>query len=301
MLAKTLPFAVARWGRWWLAIRPGTLSAAVSPVLVGSAAAAAEGHFRAGVFFAALVASTLIQIGCNLANDVFDFERGADSADRVGPPRMTQMGLLSPAQVRTAMVMAFATATAIGVYLVAIAGWPILAIGVLSILFAVLYTGGPVPLGYIGLGDASVFVFFGLLAVTGSYYLHAEELTSLAFAATIPVAFIVTAILVVNNLRDIETDRRAGKRTMAVLLGQRLSRLEYVALVLGAYVSLPVLMLAGSGPWVWLAWLSLPMGLRCVRTVVGGAAGRQLNPILKGTAQLHLVFGALLALGLLLD
>ncbi len=300
MAGSTLPAPHSAWSVWRLAIRLPTLSAAVSPVLVGTAAAAAQDHFRLAPFLAALMASLLIQIGSNLANDVFDFEKGADHEGRLGPPRVTQSGLMTPDQVRMGMLLAFGIAAAIGVYLVAVAGWPILAIGLLSILFAVLYTGGPLPLGYYGLGDAMVFVFFGLLAVAGSYYVQAEEFDTIALAATLPVGFIVTAILVVNNLRDIDTDRHAKKRTIAVLMGERATRLEYLLLVLGAYASMPLLMLADSGPWVWLSWLSLPLGLSNCRAVAIGEKGRALNPILKQTARLHLVFGALLALGLLL-
>lgn len=300
MAGNTLPAPTSAWGAWYLAIRPATLSAAVTPVLVGTAAAAAQDHFRPIVFLAALCASILIQIGSNLANDVFDYEKGADNEGRLGPPRVTQTGIMTPQQVRNGMVMAFGGAAAIGVYLVIVGGWPILAIGCLCILFAVLYTGGPYPLGYYGLGDASVFVFFGLLAVIGSYYLQAEELHGVALAATIPVGFIVTAILVVNNLRDIDTDRKAKKRTMAVLLGDRATRAEYVILVVGAYLSMPLLMLAGSGPWVWLCWLSLPLAIEDLRTIITGTTGRALNPVLKHTSRLHLVFGVLLALGLLL-
>ncbi len=287
------------WANWLLAIRPATLSAAVAPVLVGTAAAAGE-RFRADLFVATLAASLLIQVGANLSNDLFDYERGADTPDRLGPLRVTQSGLIPLAQVRAAAYLAFGAAAAIGLYLVYEGSWPILAIGLACIAAGLAYTGGPWPLGYHGLGDAMVFLTFGLAAVVGTYYLQAEDVSAVAFIAALPVGLLVTAILVVNNLRDIETDRRASKVTLAVRLGDTATRLEYTAFVLGPYALLPLLLLADVGPWLWLPWLSLPLALALGRAVLSGAGGRDLNPILKRTAQLHLVFGSLLALGLLL-
>ncbi len=291
---------VRPWNAWLLAARPATLTAGVAPVLVGGAAGAHEAAFRPLPFLGALLAALLIQIGTNLANDVFDFERGADTSDRLGPPRVTQSGLASPGQVRLATGLTFGAAAIVGLYLVVVGGWPILVIGVLSIAAGVAYTGGPWPLGYHGLGDLFVFVFFGLTAVVGTFYLQTGDVTPLAFASAVPVGLTVTAILVVNNLRDIEPDRRAVKMTLAVRLGDRATRWQYALLVGGAYVLLPSLMLAGASAWVWLPWLTLPLGLGLCRSVVGGTQGRALNPVLKRTAQLHLAFGTLLALGLLL-
>ena len=288
-----------RWTRWLTAIRPATLSAAVAPVLVGTAAAADE-RFHPLVFVATLGASLLIQIGTNLANDLFDFERGADTSERLGPPRVTQSGLIAPEQVRLATYLAFGAAAAVGLYLAFVGGWPILLIGALSIAAGLAYTGGPWPLGYHGLSDLMVFLFFGLAAVIGTYYLQAETVEAVALVAALPVGLLVTAILVANNLRDIETDRRAGKRTLAVRIGQRATRIEYALLVLGPYACVPLLMPAGAGGWVWLSWLSLPLALPLGRAVLLGARGQALNAVLKRTAQLHLAFGALLALGLLL-
>jgi len=285
---------------WLLAIRPATLSAAVAPVLVGTALAAGEGEFRPLVFAATLAAALLIQTGTNLANDLFDYERGADNAGRLGPPRVTQSGLIPPEQVRAATYLSFGAAAAIGLYLVFVGGWPILAIGLTAIAAGLAYTGGPWPLGYHGLGDLFVFLFFGLASVTGTYYLQTEELSAAAFLAALPVGLTVTAILVVNNLRDIETDRRAGKMTLAVRLGDRATRWQYALLVGGAYVLLPSLVLAGASAWVWLPWLTLPLGLGLCRSVLAGTGGRALNPVLKQTARLHLALGSLLALGLLL-
>lgn len=292
--------ALQPWSVWLMAARPATLTAAVVPVLVGTAAVH-DGQFKALPFVGALLAALLIQIGTNLANDVFDFERGADAAERLGPPRVTQSGLASPRRVRVAMYLAFGAAAAIGLYLVAVGGWPILVMGILAIGAGIAYTGGPWPLGYHGLGDAFVFIFFGLVAVMGSYYLQAGEIGPIALAAAVPVGLTVTAILVVNNLRDIESDRRAGKRTLAVRLGAPFTRVHYVLLVLGSYAL--VAAFASSGVfqrWSWLPWLTLPMALPLVGAVLAGAEGGKLNAILKRTAQLHLLFGLLLAGSLLL-
>lgn len=285
---------------WLLAARPATLPAAVVPVLVGSAAAAAAGSFRPWVMVAALVASLLIQIGTNLANDYFDFQKGADTEARLGPTRVTQSGLLTPAQVVRGMVVTFALAVLAGLYLIAVGGWPILLVGVLSILAGIAYTGGPYPLGYHGLGDLFVFVFFGVVAVTGTYYVHTSTLDWTAAVASVPVGLLANAILVVNNLRDVETDAAAGKRTLAVRLGVPATRAHYALCLGGAYL-VPVLLRLGDGMGAgfWLPWITLPLGIALLRTVFGGAAGRQLNPVLKRTGQLHLLFGLLFAAGFL--
>lgn len=294
--------AIARfWGVWLMAARPATLTAAVTPVLVGTAAASYDGHFRVLPFLGAMTAAALIQVGTNLGNDLADFERGADTAGRLGPPRVTQSGFLSPQSVRLGMYLSFGAAVVIGVYLIAVGGWPILAIGVLSIAAGIAYTGGPWPLGYHGLGDAFVFIFFGVVAVVGSYYLQAGEIRTIAWVTAVPVGLIVTAILVVNNLRDIESDRLAGKRTLAVRLGPRLTRVQYALLLLAPYLLVAGFAAAGPLPgWSALPWISLPIALVLAGVVLGGAEGRKLNTVLKTTAQLHLFFGALLAGGLLL-
>jgi 1,4-dihydroxy-2-naphthoate octaprenyltransferase len=286
---------------WLLAARPPTLTAAVVPVIVGTAAAARDGSFNLLPFLGALAAAVLIQIGTNFANDVFDYEHGADTAARLGPPRVTQSGLATPAAVRRAMVLTFGAAAAIGLYLTAVGGLPILILGVLSIAAGIAYTGGPWPLGYHGLGDLFVFVFFGLVATLGSYYLQTSELTGPAVAPAVAVGCTVTAILVVNNLRDLETDRRSGKRTLAVRLGDRATRVQYAALLLGPYALVAALTPAGPLPWAsWLTWLSLPVAYGLARSVLGGTTGPGLNGVLKGTARLHLLAGMLLAGGLVL-
>ncbi|MDW8215167.1 MAG: 1,4-dihydroxy-2-naphthoate polyprenyltransferase [Roseiflexaceae bacterium] len=300
MSVSLSPSHPRRLRAWVLAARPQTLPAAIAPVVVGSAAAFAAGSFRWLPFLAALVGALLIQIGTNLANDYFDFRKGADTAERLGPVRVTQAGLLAPEAVRNGMIVAFGAAALIGVYLIVVGGWPILVIGVLSIAAGVLYTGGPWPLGYNGLGDLFTFIFFGIVAVTATAYLHIGAVPPLAWAASIPVAMLVTAIIVVNNLRDIATDRAAGKRTLAVIIGVRATRVEYALLVGGAFLAPPLLWLSGlTGPWVMLAWLSAPLAITPMRIMLTGA-GRALNPALKGTARLHLAFGLLLALGMVL-
>jgi 1,4-dihydroxy-2-naphthoate polyprenyltransferase len=279
---------------WLLAARPATLPAAVVPVIVGTGAALHGTHtFNLSVLIPTLLAALLIQIGTNFANDVFDFRRGADTPDRLGPLRVTQGGLVTPQQVLVATYVTFGLALLIGIYLVAIGGWPILTIGVVCLMAGLLYTGGPWPFGYHGLGDLVCFLTFGLLAVLGTAFLHTQHLTSLDVWAAIPVACLVTAILIVNNLRDIDTDRRVGKTTLAVLLGRTGTRLEYLLCVGLAFVVAIGLGLAGMvGFWWWLPLLSLPLAAWLVR-YVSRTEGRPLNQALKRTGQLHLLFGLL--------
>jgi len=285
---------------WMMASRPPTLPAAIVPVLIGTAVALAQGAFRPWPFTAALFAAILIQIGTNFANDYFDFRKGADTPDRLGPVRVTQSGLIAPETVRNAMIIVFALAALLGLYLVFVGGLPILIIGLLSIAAGVLYTGGPFPLAYNGLGDLFVFIFFGLVAVIGTAYLHTDTVSALAIWASLPVAMLVTAIIVVNNLRDIDTDRVARKRTLAVLLGRRMTRSEYVILLLGAYAVLPIGWLIGIwSVWTWLPWLTLPLALPLM-SIVLTETGRPLNRALAGTGRLHLLFGILFAASLLI-
>jgi 1,4-dihydroxy-2-naphthoate polyprenyltransferase len=287
---------------WLMAARPRTLPAAVAPVLVGTAAAVeASDEFRLGAFVAALVGSVFIQIGTNLANDYSDAKRGADSVDRLGPVRVTAAGLVTPGRVLVATWVAFGVAVAAGAYLTAVAGPVILAVGVASILAGVLYTGGPRPYGYEGLGELFVFLFFGLVAVNGSYFVQLERLDWLPFALSIPVGFVSTAILVVNNVRDIETDRRVGKHTLAVRLGRERTRALYVVLVAGAYVALIAGLALTDGPaWALLALFSLPLAARPVATVRTRSDGPSLNATLARTGMLLAAFSVLLAGGLLL-
>jgi 1,4-dihydroxy-2-naphthoate octaprenyltransferase len=285
---------------WLLAARPKTLPAAVAPVVVGTAVAVAEDGVAFLAMGACFAVALLLQVGANLANDVFDFRRGADTAERLGPPRVTQSGLIPPERVLAATAVVLAGATLAGLYLVWRGGWPIALLGVLAILSALAYTGGPRPLGYVGLGEVFVFLFFGLVAVAGTAYVQTRDLTALALAAAVPIGCLASAILVVNNLRDIGTDRAAGKRTLAVRLGPARTRREYALLLAVAYLALPVGWVAGvfSG-WWWLPWLSLPVAVPLARRV-GTASGAALNPLLGATARLEILFALLLAAGIVL-
>jgi 1,4-dihydroxy-2-naphthoate octaprenyltransferase len=287
---------------WLLASRPATLPAAAVPVLVGTAVAIMQGaRFRPLVFAATLVSALLIQVGTNFANDYSDFHRGADHAGRLGPVRVTQSGLISAEGVRRGIIVAFGLALLPGAWLAWIGGWPILLIGVISIICGLAYTGGPWPFGYHGLGDVFVFVFFGVVAVTGTAYLQLGEWTALAFGVAVPIGLLVTNILVVNNLRDLPTDGAAGKRTLAVRLGERAARLQYTLSTVLAYVIPTALAFAiGRRYWLLLPWLSAPLAASLVRRISSGLAGRELNPLLGRTGQLLLGFGLLLAAGLLL-
>lgn len=297
--SSSAPRAPSGFRVWLLAARPATLPAAIVPVLVGTGAALNGTHeLNAPIFLATLIASLLIQIGTNFANDVFDFRRGADTAERLGPLRVTQGGLVTPQQVLIATCVTFSLALLIGVYLVALGGWPILAIGVVCVLAGVLYTGGPWPFGYHGLGDLICFLTFGVLAVVGTAYLQRPVVNALVLWSSVPVGCLVTAILIVNNLRDIDTDRRVGKHTLGVILGKTGTRGEYAAVVVVAYAVILGLGLTGSvGAWWWLPLLSLPLAVWLVR-FVSRTEGRPLNQALKRTGQLHLVFGVLFAIAL---
>jgi 1,4-dihydroxy-2-naphthoate octaprenyltransferase len=288
---------------WFMAARVRTLPAAVAPVLVGTALAVAEtDHLRVGAFVAALLGAIFIQVGTNLSNDYSDARRGADTEDRLGPVRVTAGGLVPPRQVLIATYVSFGLAVLCGVYLVAVAGWVILLIGAASILAGVLYTGGPRPYGYEGLGELFVFLFFGVVAVTGSHYAQTEDLTWEAFALAVPVGFLASAILVVNNVRDLETDRRAGKRTLAVRLGRDRARGLYAAMVYGAFVTAPVPWILGSlSPWLFLPWVLLPLAVSLVRTVRNHTDGPTLNAALGQTGMLQLLFCILLSAALLLS
>lgn len=293
------PGTPGTFGRWVMATRPATLTAAATPVLVGTACAHAVGGFRPGPALAALTGAFLLQIGANLANDLFDFEKGADTAERLGPTRVVQSGLLSPSAVRAGMAVTFGLALLVGAYLVWVAGPVIVLIGLLSIAAAVAYTGGPYPLAYNALGDIAVLLFFGFVAVGGTAFVQVGHVPTLAWIAAIPVGTLTTAILVVNNVRDIETDARAGKRTLAVRLGRRGAVAEYALLIAAAYAVPVALVLAGRlSAWGLLPLATAPLAIQLFRRV-RHQRGRALNPALGGTARLLFLFGALFALGLL--
>jgi 1,4-dihydroxy-2-naphthoate octaprenyltransferase len=287
---------------WVMAARPRTLPAAIAPVLVGTAAAVewAGKLPRLGAFFAALLGSVFIQIGTNLANDYSDAKRGADTADRLGPVRVTSAGLVAPQRVLTATWVAFGIAVACGIYLATVAGVVILVIGALSIAAGVLYTGGPRPYGYAGLGEVFVFLFFGLVAVNGSYYVQVEHLDALPLGLSISVGFLATAILVVNNVRDIDTDRRAGKTTLAVRMGRHNAVVLYRLQILGAYLVLPITLLgADTSLWPLIGLASAPLAIPPLRTM-SNRTGAALNEALAGTGALLGAFSLLVSAGLLL-
>jgi 1,4-dihydroxy-2-naphthoate polyprenyltransferase len=282
-----------------MAARPRTLPAAAAPVLVGTAYAATLGTFKPLTFIATLLGALFIQIGTNLSNDYSDARRGADTEDRLGPVRVTAGGLVPPKQVLIATYVAFGLAVLVGIYLIVTSGWQLLLVGIASILAGVLYTGGPRPYGYEGLGEVFVFLFFGVVAVTGTFFAQREELNWESFVLAVPVGLLATAILMVNNIRDLETDRRAGKKTLAVRLGRPRARIVYLA-----FVTAPLAWLFGGDhltPWLLLPWLALPLAAPIVRVVRNRVDGPSLNGALARTGMLQLVFCVLLSAGLLLS
>jgi 1,4-dihydroxy-2-naphthoate polyprenyltransferase len=287
---------------WLMAARLRTLPAAVAPVLVGTSLAGFEHSFHVLRFVAALIGAIFIQVGTNLSNDYSDARKGADADDRLGPVRVTAGGLVPPSQVLVATYVSFGVAVLAGIYLIVVAGWLLLAIGAASILAGVLYTGGPRPYGYAGLGEVFVFLFFGVVAVAGSYYVQVRHLQWEAFALSVPVGLLAAAILIVNNVRDIESDRRAAKRTLAVKLGRERTRAMFAATVLLAYPLALVTWVAGPlTAWVALSWLSLPLAITLIGIVRTEIDGPSLNRALARSGMLQLCFCVLLSAGLLLS
>jgi 1,4-dihydroxy-2-naphthoate polyprenyltransferase len=285
---------------WVMAARVRTLPAAIAPVLVGTSLALGDGRFRALAFVAALLGAVFIQVGTNLSNDYSDARRGADTEDRLGPVRVTAGGLVPPRQVLIATYVTFGLSVLCGAYLISVAGWGLLAVGAASILAGVLYTGGPRPYGYEGLGELFVFLFFGIVAVAGSYYVQVQHLPWQAFACAVPVGLLASAILVVNNVRDIDTDRRAGKRTLAVRLGRARTRTLYTAMLTIAFLAAPLPWLLGSmTAWLLLPWAAIPLAVGLARTVRTRIDGPSLNGALARTGLLQLLFCLLFAAGIL--
>jgi len=284
---------------WIMAARLRTLPASIAPVFVGTSLAVGAGHFRVLAFLAALLGAVFIQVGTNLSNDYSDARRGADTEERLGPVRVTAGGLVPPRQVLLATYITFGLAVLCGAYLVAVAGWELIAVGAASILAGVLYTGGPRPYGYEGLGEVFVFLFFGLVAVTGSYFVQVQSLPWQAFACSVPVGLLASAILVVNNVRDLETDRRAGKRTLAVRLGRAKTRDLYAGMVILAFLGPPLLWLAGGlTPWLLLCLLAIPVAVPVVKIVRTRVDGPSLNGALAKTGALQLLFCLLFCVGM---
>ena len=283
---------------WIHAARIPTLAASVVPVLVGTGLALRDQAYRPGPALAALLGAILIQIGTNLANDLGDLARGADTAERLGPKRALQMGWLTAADVRAGAIACFALAILVGVYLTSIAGWPVLVIGVASVAAGIAYTAGPWPPAYKGLGEVFVFLFFGLVAVCGTYFVQAGTIHLQTLVASVPVGALATAILLVNNVRDEETDRMTGKRTLAVRLGRAGGRGLYRTVIFLAYLAPFSLATSGLSAWTLLPLLTLPLALAEIRRVLLNDDGPSLNRALRGTARLHALFGFLLAVGI---
>ncbi len=297
--ASTTPARPSRSKAWLVAIRPATLPAAVGPVLVGLAVAISLGFFEVMPAVAALAVALLLQVASNVGNDLSDFRSGVDTEERLGPTRAAAAGLLSERELLSGLAVVVGLAGLVGLYLVWIGGPVILVLGVAAVISAVTYSGGPWPYGYHGLGEVFVFVFFGLVAVAGTTYLQTLTWEPLAFVAAIPVGALITAILVVNNLRDISTDEKTGKRTLAVILGERGAMAEYDLLIGLAYVVPVALVIAGDvTPAALLPLASLPLTLALFRVVHAGGDPRRLNPVLRETARLSLIYCVLFAIGL---
>lgn len=286
---------------WFLAARPKTLPAAVGPVLVGSAMAYGEGGFNVLVFLATAAAALLIQIGTNFANDYYDYVKGADTTDRTGPVRATQAGLVTPDEMKRAFIVTFLMALILGCYLVYRGGIAIAVIGVVSILCGILYTGGPYPLGYIGLGEVFVLVFFGPVAVGGTYFLQTDSIKATVILAGLAPGLLSTAILVVNNFRDVHTDRTVGKRTLAVRFGYRFTVVEYISCIAGACLIPIVLCVCAGGHYLCLLSLFtlIPAG-RSIRIFLSGPDAAVLNELLADTGKLLAIFCVLFSVGWIL-
>jgi len=283
---------------WILASRPRTLPAAAAPVFVAVAAAWHDGVFHLPSALACLFISLLMQIGANFANDLFDHERGTDTPARIGPTRVTASGLVQPREMRIGIAVVFSLAGSLGLYLTWLHGWQIIVLGLLIIIAALAYTGGPFPYGYYALGDLFVFLSFGVAAVCGTYYSQAGSINSFALLASIPVGLLIVNILVVNNTRDIITDREAKKRTLAVFFGRNAMLIEYLLCEAIAFIVPIVLWYLGlTSKGVMLSWVSLPQAILLFREF-SRTTGRELNKTLAGTAQLALFYSILFSIGI---
>ncbi len=292
---------MADFDTWILAIRPKTLPAAAGPVLVGTALAFSDQGMAILHALCALCIAFLLQIGVNLANDYFDSVKGIDTQERLGPKRVTQSGLIAPDRVKSVMWGVLSLALMLGLYLFIRGGWPVLFIGAACILAALGYSGGPYPLASHGLGDLFVFIFFGLVAVCGTYYIQTLQLSGRVFAMAVLVGLPITAIIVVNNLRDIHTDQKAGKKTLAVFLGERGSKFEYALLLFLAFtLPLACWTLGWASTWILLIWLGLPWGWMLIRMVWNSPISPGLNAVLAKTAAFSLLYNVLLAMGIVL-
>ena len=285
---------------WIIASRPRTLLAAFVPVMVGSAVAFNEGKLKIILSLSALLCSLLIQVGTNFTNDLYDFLKGSDTTKRKGPRRVLASGLISVGEMKTAIVLTFLTAFLIGLFLVYHGGFVILVIGILSILAGLAYTAGPYPLAYNALGDIFVFMFFGIIGTVGTYYLHTNDLSIVSFISSIPVGALVTNILVVNNYRDIEEDKTAGKKTLAVKLGKNFTLYQFTFLIVLSFL-VPLLLFAffNASIWIFLPYLTLPIAYKVI-SMIYTLNGTQLNTTLELTARLSAIYGLLFSAGIIL-
>lgn len=293
-----MPTTTATLKTWIMAARPKTLGAAIAPVLIGTAMAVEAGGFHGPSALLALLGAVLIQIGVNVHNDYMDFVKGTDTEDRVGPTRVTQAGLVAPETMRRATVVIFGLAVLAGAYLIFRGGWPILLIGVLSIASALLYTAGPFSLSETGLADLFVLIFFGPVAVGGTYYVQALDITPVVIAAGFAPGLLAVGILLVNNIRDIESDRAAGKKTLPVRFGRRFGVGLY-AFCLVASGLLPVVLYGwqGAHPWAMMAVVIVPMGVPLIRKLAAEADPATLNPLLAATGRLLVLYAVLFSVG----
>tara|TARA_B100001540_G_scaffold168448_1_gene148924 strand:+ start:333 stop:1199 length:867 start_codon:yes stop_codon:yes gene_type:complete len=284
--------------RWVIASRPKTMTAAIAPVLLGSALAYYEGAFDIITFFVILIAACLIQIGTNLTNDLFDYIKGADNNNRLGPKRAMQSGLILESEMKRAIFIVFSLSICFGFYLALLGGWMIVGIGLLSILFAILYTGGPYPLAYNGLGDIFVFIFFGLIAVSGTYYLYTDYFSINSFILGSSAGCLATAILVVNNLRDVDNDKEYGKNTLAVYFGKKFTQFEYLLLMIIVYI-IPIYISIdlGNKASIYIVYFTLPI---CIRLIIDVfyKKNSMLNETLEATAKLLLLYSLLFSFGI---
>lgn len=294
--------AYSKFEIWWEAARPRTLAAAFVPVVIGASIAYYDGNLDIGITFVALIAATLIQIGTNFANDYFDNETGADNDERIGFTRVTSQGLVEPGIMLAATIGTMGAAFLVGLYLVWHAGWVILVIGLLAIFMGLAYTGGPFPLGYNGLGDIFVFIFFGIIAVMATYYVNALHWSVDSFWASLAVGALSTSILIVNNIRDIEQDKIAGKRTIGVLLGENALRWEYTIMMILAFAIPPHMYYRLDYTWpILLPLASLPLGALLVQRIWTVEEKARFNVFLERTAQFMTLYGILFALGVILS
>jgi len=283
---------------WFRSTRPRTLPAAAAPVIIGIALAFYENKINLFIAIFTLMAALLIQIGTNFANDYFDFIKGTDTDKRIGPVRLIQAGLIKKNEMLAAFIIAFIAASVLGVFLVIRGGYPVLLVGIFAIIFGILYTAGPAPLGYIGLGDIFVFIFFGLISVTGTYYLQTLKINPVVLIASLAPGFLSVAILTANNIRDIKTDKEAGKRTLIVRFGYNFGLFEYLFCIIAAHLIPVILVLITKSHYFSLiSVLTVIMAVKPVKIILSRPEPRYIIPVLGKTGQILLIFSILFSIG----